>query len=259
VSWSRSFPGLVLRSCGDAADAFECHNGTGRNLRQAGDAYLCFSCGPDGGVYHPEANRAAEHLADGYEGHLTTFDEVRAIAGELDRHHNRFELHEHQVGLASRSRAITHSHTDGDDVHCHPDAGWASFTVTDAQRKAYHFAESGPKVVPTSSAPKGEQLPYVAPTDEERVFRVVGDYRYLNPSAGHGKPGKPDEEWSRAAFRRTMDLYVEAARLRLYGHEPVLVGPGAVTLAAARMATTFRLTPVYEIRGWKPTPWLGLP
>lgn len=243
--WSHAFPGLVMRACRDVDGAFEVHNETGRSLRIGGEAYLCFDCGPDGGVYHPEDRDA--------EGPTFTLAEVREIAARFDRHFNRFVVHRHHTFVDGRDGpAILHSHTDGGEAHRHPDTATAWFG---------HRGEGAEK--PTR-APSGPQLPLVELTEAERTFRVVGRYEYLNPaeSGGPSRGGsgaKPSAEWSRAAWRQTMELTVWAARLRLYGHDSRLVGPGAVTIAANRLADSFGLTPIYEIEGWQPTPFTGLP
>lgn len=271
--WSESFPGLVMAACGTPDVAFEVHRQTGRMLRQGGEIHLCFDCGPDGGVYHPcDCEGASDDMAA-----------LVAQAREFDQHFNRFEVHGHATNLSGQPRDIDHSHIDGADVHRHPDSGWASFAVTTELRNAYLGGGSGEKQRFTRE-PIGEQLAYVEPTEDERTFRVGGAYRYVNPAGSSrvttqrvtkkayeakldelglppftpGSDQKPPEDWSRASFRASMDLYVEAIRRQQVGLEAVLVGPSATLLAANRLMTKFRVQPVYFIEGWTPTgtPWL---
>lgn len=248
-----------METCGVIEGAFEVHRETGVSFRVSGEARLCFECGPDGGVYHPDRigifhrrRTAGEPVRRITRAEAMAW--VRARAAEVDPIHNHFEVHSHHVN----GKEITHAHTDGSEMHRHPDAGWATFELTKAERQAYRFGNNGPEELPAKPAPFGPDMEYVEPTAEERLFRVTGEYRYTNPSSI--KDRKPtNADWTRKAWRESMDLIVRAARLRLYGHEPLVIGPGAVPMTALRMATRYRMTPVYEILGWRPTPYLGLP
>lgn len=250
--WSESFNGVVTAACGIVDGAFEVHRETGRMLRIGSEASLCFGCGPDGGVYHPDAEGPTGEGAP-------TMAALRKIAAAFDRQFNRFIVHSHHAFTDGRDGpTIQHAHTDGAGAHRHPDTASA------------FFGHRGGGLAKPAKAPIGEQRPFVELTDAERTFRVTGPYRYMNPAVavedrvfkvgeGWREGRKPPPEWSRAAWRQTMELTVWAARLRLYGYDPRLVGPGAITLAANRLSDDFGLTPVYEIEGWTPTPFRGLP
>lgn len=58
-AWSTAYPGFVWPQCGDPTGELEVHHDTGRSLRIGGDIHLCFECGPDGGVYHPDQSEMA--------------------------------------------------------------------------------------------------------------------------------------------------------------------------------------------------------
>ncbi len=57
--------GIVTRDCGDRGEQFHVDFDAGRMLRVGDIAYLCFDCGPEGGVYHPERPRCAPGDHDG--------------------------------------------------------------------------------------------------------------------------------------------------------------------------------------------------
>lgn len=241
-AWSMSFPGVVLPTCGDWDGALEIHNMTGRSLRIGGDIALCFDCGPGGGVYHPDQTDMAT---------------VSKSAAELDKGFNKFELHTHY--MLKDSETIEHSHRDGDDRHYHPDTGPARFEMTQDEARAYHLMSSGKRLArKVSNAPKGPQMDYVEATEEQSVFHVVINYEFTGTD--HVKDKVFRSGPTRAEWRRSMDLYVAAIRSRLLGN-PGLdpVGGGAIPMATARMILCYRLTPIYEIRGWNPTPRRALP
>src|SRR5437588_4190028 len=105
VTWSTSFPGVVRPVCGKTDGALEVHHETGRSLRVGGEIRLCFECGPDGGVYHPDE---------------VDMETVAEKAAELDRRFNRFEVHSHHCLPGGKDGpTIEHSHTDGSDPHRH--------------------------------------------------------------------------------------------------------------------------------------------
>ena len=238
TTWSVSYPGIVTPACGSVEGAFEVHHETGRMLRIGSEAYLCFDCGPDGGVYHPE---------DREDMPPQTMASVRKIAAAFDKQFNRFRGHRHHTFVVGRDGpSIEHSHTDGHEAHRHPETATA------------WFGHRGEGIGKPTKAPAGEQRPYVELTEAERTFRVVGRYQYVNPAQGAG-PGKPDPDYGRAAWRHSMECYVWAARLALYGIEARPYGPGAITMTANRMHDNFGLTPIYEIEGWTPTPFRSLP
>lgn len=60
--------GIVTRGCWDRLPRLISYK-AGVGLRIGGEAFLCFRCGPDGGVYHPD-------------GH--TIEHVLNLAKELD-------------------------------------------------------------------------------------------------------------------------------------------------------------------------------
>lgn len=234
-AWSTSFPGAVLGTCvlpGSELpdDALRVHHLTGRSLRIGGEIALCFDCGPDGGVYHPD------------EVDMAT---VRKKAAELDRRFNRFEVHSHHTFIDGHDGpAIEHSHTDGSEPHKHPETATARFDATPDQLRAYLLMGGGK--VKMTAEPNGPQLPFVELSEAEATFRVVISYEYN----GHGNwDGEGNALYTRAEWRRSMDLYVAAARNP--GVDPI--GHGAIPLTTARLMLNFRQTPTYEIAGWMPT------
>lgn len=46
--------GIVTPGCGDRSELLHIAYEVGVGLRVGGLARLCFDCGPDGGVYHPD-------------------------------------------------------------------------------------------------------------------------------------------------------------------------------------------------------------
>lgn len=259
--WSESYPGLVMAACGVTEGAFEVHHQTGRMLRQGGEARLCFECGPGGGVYHPDMAGIRHSLrVDGLLSVTPAWPYLRAVAAEFDKHFNQFEVHQHHTFVDGRDGPnIQHSHTEGSVAHKHPETASAWFG---------HRGQ-GVGIKPTSQ-PHGPQLAYVELAEDEATFRVVVPYQYINLMAQGTsvRPGRPltarerkavtpPPEWSRVAFRQTMDVIVMAARYpEVYS---VASGGGAIDMTAKRMQDDFRLTPIYEIPGWTPTPFTGLP
>jgi hypothetical protein len=98
--------GVVVESCEDRTYRYPVGQHVGRMLRIAGFAYLCFDCGPDGGVYHipyaapgvpdwtmaqvkAEAERIFLHDGDGSEP--PTPAELRAFDADMRR---QMGLHE---------------------------------------------------------------------------------------------------------------------------------------------------------------------
>lgn len=193
--WSVSHPGFVLPACGDGPEfGLAIHHLTGISLRVGGEVALCFDCGPDGGVYHPDA---------------VDMDAVRR------------------------------------DAHRHPDTATARFESTKEEHRRYHMMGGGKATYKT--APAGPQLPYVELTEDEATFLVVVHYEFTGEDLVKDQVFK--DHPTRAAWRRSMDLYVQAARCP--GYDPV--GGGAIPLATVRMMLSYRLEPVYVIQGWQPT------
>lgn len=127
-----------------------------------------------------------------------------------------YELHEHAVLTSRRSpgETIAHAHEGGSEPHRHPDTGPATYGRARGQR---HRAK-----------PHGEQLTYVAPTDEERCFTVVFVEGY---TPGHATAGISRERYEaeRAAFRAAMEA------------------DATPTPAVERLVRDFRLTVRYEV------------
>jgi hypothetical protein len=260
TTWSQSFPGVVTPGCRDATGAFEVHHETGRQLRIMGEARLCFRCGPDGGVYHPdlpgirflvkqaaatpdEARRIPKRLP-----RSTCFEYVRDIAAIYDKVHNQFRTHRHHTFLEASAPGgprrdgpdIEHAHTDGGDAHKHPETGPAYFLGSKDRARPY-----------------GPEFDLVELSEAQRTFRVVLTYKYINAGVWDGKK---NTSISRADWRRSMELYVWTIRMQALGntgYHPY--GPGAIPMTTNRLIANLGLTPIYEIRGWKPTPWTGLP
>lgn len=72
--------GVVTPSCTDRTGMFCIPYRSGVGLRIGGEANLCFSCGPEGSVYHPASYSIAEGATD---DRVYTMEELRAIADHL--------------------------------------------------------------------------------------------------------------------------------------------------------------------------------
>jgi hypothetical protein len=51
--------GIVTPGCDDRSEVLHIAYEAGVGLRVGSDARLCFDCGPDGGVYHPDQSDMA--------------------------------------------------------------------------------------------------------------------------------------------------------------------------------------------------------
>jgi hypothetical protein len=234
-----SYPGMVLPECGNPEGGLEIHHLTGRTLRIDGEINLCFNCGPDGGVYHPdEADMPA----------------ITKEAAKLNARFNKFEKHTHST--LETTGKIEHSHCDGSDRHNHPGTGPGAYDMTQDEAKAYMlFAGSKPKKLPVTKRPWGPQLEYVEVPEEESTFRVIISARYDGTTQAGKWEGRNNALYTRAEFRRSLELYILA--IRNPGFDPV--GHGAIAMTTARLILRHRLTPIYEIVGWEPTPRMALP
>ncbi len=54
--------GVVIPSCDDHSDVLTVPVRSGVGLRIGGEARLCFRCGPDGSVYHPDGEYTVAEL-----------------------------------------------------------------------------------------------------------------------------------------------------------------------------------------------------
>lgn len=269
MTWSTSFPGVVTPACGVTDGAFEVHHDTGRMLRQSSEVRLCFDCGPDGGVYHPDLVGIRWQLrqtTDKKVGRVSielAMDYLRDLAAKvLDPQFNVFRVHQHHTIPGGKDGPnIVHSHTEGHRAHGHPETAGA------------WFGHRG-KISDPTPAPTGPQLPYVELDPSDLQFRVVIPYQYINPGEHAARVSvgpvataaerrsarkrmKPPPEWSRATWRASMEATVDVIRYPEYFE--LQAGGGAIDMTVDRMRDNFGLTPVYVIPGWTPTPYRGLP
>jgi len=83
--------GVVTPSCEQRGPVHVIPARAGIGLRIGGEASLCFTCGPDGGVYHPSSN-VPDNGAD-FDPEAGTWQygmaEVLAVAERLSKETNR--------------------------------------------------------------------------------------------------------------------------------------------------------------------------
>ena len=86
--------GVVTASCGDRDYRYPVAQHVGRMLRIGSEVRLCFTCGPEGGVYHPDDEHSMEDvravaesifLHDGDGSEPPTAAELRAFDMDMRR------------------------------------------------------------------------------------------------------------------------------------------------------------------------------
>lgn len=125
----------------------------------------------------------------------------------------RYELHEHTDMTRHPYTKICHAHADGSTPHSHSNTGPACY----GRRKQYRVKPNGP------------QLEYIPRPPEQSTFRVVFVDEY---TPGHAAAGISRERWQEERAQFLADMAAETASAP----------------AVERMAGTYRLRPIYELR-----------
>lgn len=77
--------GIVTPSCEERDTRYPVAQHVGRMLRIGSEASLCFACGPEGGVYHPDCKRCEDDCAATCSGRYG-MEEVRQAAERIFLH-----------------------------------------------------------------------------------------------------------------------------------------------------------------------------
>lgn len=77
--------GIVTPACEDRGTRYPVTRHVGRMLRIGGDAHLCFGCGPEGGVYHPDCPSCEERCGPDCAQRYS-MEHVRQVAEQIFLH-----------------------------------------------------------------------------------------------------------------------------------------------------------------------------